>query len=339
MGRFAKGPSETGGFNYPRRRVVPSSPKPILAEIGLESAKVSPALVPIVATQALEVVQTPLVEVAAPEQPAPVKAETVSPIPTIVEPVETSEETEPQAVEDSKPEQTAEQQEQQESDAITILLPESPAESVDDTVGPGESHLSESDVHEEEDEEESESEEEEVVKPTPASPVRAAPIPPPITKSVKQTSSPKPKATKPLSPVLKKVTLTPINPTPNMIAPVPSPPPARSLLSKIKAYSPYSTHMLAIVLLCVTGVLLCMLYEFGADLASDLDLPTQLIRFTKLAVLFGVVAVCVNFIEDNKELSTASHPSLETHLPRLRPNKMSKNKRKMMMMASAAKEE
>lgn len=356
MMRFAKGPSDTGGFKYPRRRVTQSTPE--LPVAGLISS--APVIVPVVdkfvpnvvvaaepvVVRAPEPVVVSNVTHAEPPAVPVVEASIAEAVPPTPEPVETTEpheDTEQPSivVVEAVPTETALEQP---VDTIQLEPQKVEIEVADDTVGP-DSHSSEVEVQEEsesEEEEESESEEEEVVRPAP---VPVSPPPPtPIIKSVKQSPKQTPKQG-PKSPVIKKVTFVlPPPPVPSLhpIAPAASPTltPARvvpappSRLSKLMASVPYSTHLLGLALVCITCVLLHLLYQFGADLAGDLDLRSQLVRFVKVAVLFGVVAVCVNFIEDNKEppLPSSLPSSLESGptLSRLRPSKLSKNKKKMM---------
>jgi len=172
----------------------------------------------------------------------------------------------------------------------------------DDTIGPGDSRSSESESSEEEESDV------EAVKPAPVVPVK-------INKSV---TKPTPNIRK-ISPISRKV--------------VPAVPTRSSwskflpLVIEIKATIPYPMHLLGFGLLLVTGLLLRLLYQFGADLGGEVELQVQMVRLAKLAFLFVVVAMCVNFVEDNKELHKDSTPAQ----PKLRPSKVSKNKKKMML--------
>jgi len=177
----------------------------------------------------------------------------------------------------------------------------------DDTIGPGDSRSSES--------ESSEESEVETIEPVPLAPAK-------IPKQVPKQPLPVVKKTAPVSPLFRKV----------VPAPVPSPRSSWSrflpLVIEIKATIPYPMHLLGFFLLLVTGLLLRQLYQFGADLGAEMELQGQFVRFAKLALLFFVVAMCVNFVEDNKEIS--ANPASPVQ-PKLRPSKLSKNKKKMML--------
>jgi len=102
------------------------------------------------------------------------------------------------------------------------------------------------------------------------------------------------------------------------------------LVIEIKATVPYPMHLLAVCLLVVTGLLLRLLYQFGADLGGEMELQVQFTRLAKLAFLFVVVAACVNFVEDNKEIAHKEDAVASLKQPKLRPSKISKNKKKLM---------
>jgi len=183
-------------------------------------------------------------------------------------------------------------------------------ETSDYTIGPGDCRSSDSESSEEE------SEIEEVVKLIPV------------------VIPAKPVALKPTSPTIARK-IVPVSPLYRKVMPSPPSPPARSSWSKflplvieIKATIP-SMHLLGLTLLVVVGLLLRLLYEFGADLGGDIDFSGQLIRLAKLGVLFFVAAMCVNFVEDNKKLPHKD--PISSAQPKLRPSKMTKNKKKMMM--------
>jgi len=61
-------------------------------------------------------------------------------------------------------------------------------------------------------------------------------------------------------------------------------------------------QVLAVSLLLLTALLLRLLFQFGSDLGAEVDLQGQFARFFKLVLLFVVIAICVNFLEDHKEM-------------------------------------
>jgi len=301
IARFAKGPSDKGGFTYPRRRV--SVPK--IEELEIPFVTLIESELPSIAVSVenFEPIRELVIVEQAVDNIAPVSES--PPVSEFPESDERHDNEEAQIV--ASKEEIEDQLEEvskkiEECRTTATMSKKMDAEELpDDTIGPGdrssesESSAEESDV--------------EAVKPAPIVPVQ-------IIKTV-----PKPASVRKISPVTRKVASV-------------VPTPARSSWSKflplvieIKATIPYPMHLLGFGLLLVTGLLLRLLYQFGADLGGEVELQVQMIRLAKLAFLFVVVAMCVNFVEDNKELHKDPAPAQ----PKLRPSKVSKNKKKMML--------
>jgi len=305
IARFAKGPSDTGGFKYPRRRVEAEYLAPDVAVIPAPVIDNEPPFVAVSVEKYESIGEFVIVEQVVPENvsPAPVvdvpeqNDEKYYDVPTlsleVVEPVAVQEDVSKKVDECNRTENVSKKPEAEETP--------------DDTVGPGDSRSSESESSEEESDVET--------------------VEPVVPKIVKQV----PKPTPPPS-IVRKV-IAPVSPVYRKSAPAPA---SRSswsrflpLVIEIKATIPYPMHLLGVFLLLVTGLLLRLLYQFGADLGGEMELQGQLIRLAKLALLFFVVAMCVNFVEDNKELGQKDPASPAQ--PKLRPSKLSKNKKKMML--------
>lgn len=143
----------------------------------------------------------------------------------------------------------------------------------------------------------------------------------------------KPSKPKVISPPVTRKPLGPVSNVSRKVTPV-SPSVARSSWSKflplvieIKATVPYPMHFLGLTLFVGICLLLRLLYQFGAGLGEGMDLQGQLLTLAKLAFLFVAIVVCVNFVEDNKELPVEPAPAQH----KLRPSKITKNKKKLMM--------
>jgi len=354
VARFAKGPSDAGGFTYPRRRVsevacLDVQPLPSVSPLENEtvhsmvavSAKLEPSIEaeiveqdlkekfctappksipePELVSEFLECAKPPELSTQPASEPSESLSKSPEPVSTIDEPVNPAETlASKKEVDEFTVEEECVQLKEMSNKVEEHNPPENsstkiePEDTSDDTVGPGDSRSSESESSEESD-----------VEPEPA------PITPPLKL--------KPASSKPITPPVVRKAVVPVSPVHRKV--LPPTPPARSSWSKflplvieIKATIPYPMHMLGFIAVVVTGLLLRLLYQFGADLGGEMELQGQLIRLAKVAFLFVVVAVCVNFVEDNKELRQKE--AVPPAQPKLRPSKVSKNKKKMMLKVS-----
>jgi hypothetical protein len=324
--RFAKGPSDTGGFTYPRRRVVSEvvclDVKSALSDTVLENELHHLRVISVEnfePTRELEnlcAVSSEPIQESSYSEPASESAELVFKT-TDIESQLSLDECEPSNAEEyvqfdavSPKVEVCDVSEKVEEIPVATTPTKIEVEEPDNTIGPGDCRPSESESSEEESEVD-------IVKPSPVIPIK--PLKP-------KSASPAivRKAVAPVLPVYRKV-----------VSPSPAPSVCSSwskflpLVIEIKATFPYPMHLLGFILVLVTGLLLRLLYQFGADLGGELELQVQLVRLAKLAFLFVVVAMCVNFVEDNKELRHKDPASPAQ--PKLRPSKMTKNKKKMMM--------
>jgi len=308
VARFAKGPSDEGGFTYPRRRVSVSGFEGL--EIPFATLIDEPPSITVSVENFEPIREVVIVEQAVDESAHVIPvSQSPEPVPESLEPVPESDEkhdSEAQIVSSKDEDQLEDVSKKIEECRQTQNMSETAEaeELPDDTIGPGDSRSSGSESSEEEESDV------EAAKPTPVAPAK-------IIKSVPKPASIN--SVRKISPVSRKV--VPVAPTPRSSWSKFLP-----LVIEIKATIPYPMHLLGFGLLLVTGLLLRLLYQFGADLGGGMELQVQMVRLAKLAFLFVVVAMCVNFVEDNKEYKDPAPVQ-----PKLRPSKVSKNKKKLML--------